>query len=164
VSPVPLVALAAAAGCVYTADSALPAHVRTVRVEMFENRTGYPGLEAEVTRAVARELQIDGRLRLSGAGADSVLKGRLVAVRRAVVQEDALDDAVTGRVTVEALITFEDSVTGAVLLEKELVTSRDVLDSDGVFRLRRGETELDAHSSAVNALARNVVRRAVEVW
>lgn len=157
-------ALAAAAGCVYTTDSALPAHVRTVRVEMFENRTGYPGLEADLADAVARELQIDGRLRPSSAGADSVLKGRLVAVRRAVVQEDALDDVVTGRVTLEAVITFEDAVGGTVLLTKELVTSREVLDSEGVFRLRRGETEVDARSSAVNALARNVVRRVVEVW
>jgi hypothetical protein len=131
---------------------------------MFENHTGYPGLEAEVARAVAREMQIDGRLRPLGAGADSVLRGRLVAVRRAVIQEDALDDVVTGRVTLEAAITFEDAAGGTVLLTKELVTSRDVLDSEGVFRLRRGETEVDARSSAVNALARNVVRRVVEVW
>ena len=71
---------------------------------------------------------------------------------------------VTGRVTLEAVITFEDAVGGTVLLTKELVTSREVLDSEGVFRLRRGETEVDARSSAVNALARNVVRRVVEVW
>ena len=150
--------------CVYTTESALPPHVRTVRVEMFENRTGYPGIEAELARSIVREFQVDGRLRPSGAGADSVLKGSVAAVARSVIQEDVHDDVVTGQVTVKAVITFEDLSGGSVLLEKELVTSRDVLDSEGVFRLRRGETEPDARTGAVNALARNIVRRVVEVW
>jgi hypothetical protein len=135
-----------------------------VRVEMFENRTGYPGLEAELAEALVREFQVDGRLRPSGAGADSVLKGSVAAVARSVIQEDLYDDVVTGRVTVKAVIVFEDLSGGSVLLEKELVTSRDVLDSEGAFRLRRGETGLDARASAVSALARNIVRRVVEVW
>ena len=159
-----LAALAATAGCVYTTECALPGHVRTVRVEMFENRTGYAGLEAELARSIVREFGVDGRLRPSGAGADSVLKGSVAAVRRSVIQEDKLDDVVTGRVTVKAVITFEDAVGGSLLLDKELVTSRDVLVSEGVFRLRRGETEIDARASAVNALARNIVRRVIEVW
>lgn len=159
-----LAALAVTAGCVYTTESALPAHVRTVRVEMFENRTGYPGLEAELAKSIAREFQVDGRLRPSGAGADSVLKGSIAAVRRSVIQEDKLDDVVTGRVTVKAVIMFEDAVGGEVLLRNELVTSRDALDTEGVFRLRRGETELEGRLSAVNALARNIVRRVIEVW
>ena len=157
-------ALAVTAGCVYTIHSALPPHVRTVRVEMFENPTGYPGLEAELAKAVAREFQVDGRLRPSGAGADAVLSGRIAAVRRSVIQEDALDDVVTGQVTIEAVIWFEDVSGSSVLLRRELVTSRDVLDTEGVFRLRRGETEPDARGGAVNALARNIVRRVVEVW
>ena len=159
-----LAALAAAGACVYTTESALPAHVRTVRVEMFENRTGYAGLEAELAKSIVRELQVDGRLRPSGAGADSVLQGSIVGVKRSVIQEDRLDDVLTGQVTVRAVITFEDAVGGEVFLAKEFVTSRDVLDSEGVFRLRRGETELEARSAAVNALARNIVRRVVEVW
>ncbi len=157
-------ALAAATGCVYTTESALPAHVRTVRVEMFENRTGYPGLEAELARSIVREFQVDGRLRPAGAGADSVLRGSVAAVKRSVIQEDKLDDVVTGQVTVKAVITFEDAIGGEVLLKKELVTSSDVLDTEGVFRLRRGETELEGRTAAVNALARNIVRRVIEVW
>ncbi len=153
-----------AASCAYTFDPSLPAHIRTVRVEVFANASGYPGLEAELVRALVREFQVDGTVVPGGEYADAVLRGEIVAVGRSVLQEDAGDDAATGRVTVTAVVTFEGTATGAKFLSRERVTSRDVRDSVGVFRLRRGEREADARGGAVTELARNIVRRAVEAW
>lgn len=155
--------LAACQSCVYTASSALPAHIRSVRVEVFGGLAGYPGLEAELARAIAEEFRADGTLTLASAGADAVLRGSLRAVRRVPLEEDRLDDVIAGQMVVEALVTFEDS-SGEALLRRELVTSRDVLPSEGIWRARRGEGEPDALASAVRALARNIVRRVVEVW
>ncbi len=159
-----LAALAFSTSCVYTFGSALPAHIRNVRVEVFVNRTGYPGLEAELARALVREFQVDGTVVPTSRASDSVLRGRLAAVGRSVLQEDEFDDVVTGSVTLVAVVTFEDAVTGKALLSKERVTSRDVRATEGVYRLRLGETEADARRSAVVELARNIVRRVVEVW
>jgi hypothetical protein len=159
-----LASLAVSGSCVYTSGSGLPEHVRTVRVEVFENRTGYPGLEAELAAALVREFEVDGTLVPSTRAADSVLTGRIVALARSVLQEDALDDVVTGQVALEAVISLHDAHLGEGLLEHELVTSRDVRDAEGVYRRRRGQTELDARGSALRELARNVVRRCVEVW
>jgi hypothetical protein len=133
-------------------------------VDVFENRTGYPGLEAQLAKALVRELQADGTLVPGRRFADSVLRGTLVGVRRSVLQEDEFDDVVTGQVTVAAVVTFEDSSGDATLLEAEHVTSADARGSEGVFRLATGETEKGALDSALRELARNVVRRAVEAW
>ncbi|MHC5053249.1 MAG: LPS assembly lipoprotein LptE [Planctomycetota bacterium] len=133
-------------------------------MDVFENRTGYPGLEAQLAKALVRELQADGTLVPRGRFADSVLSGTLVGVRRSVLQEDEFDDVVTGQVTVAAVVTFEDSSGGAALLEAERVTSADARGSQGVFRLATGETEEGAIDSALRELARNIVRRAVEAW
>ena len=157
-------ALAVSGSCVYTTGTALPAHVRTVRAEVFDNRTRYPGLDAELADALVRELLADGTLRPASRNADSVLRGRLVSVRVSVLEEDDLDDLVAGQVRVAAVVTLEDVAARRNLLENESVTSREVLDAEGVYRLRRGETELDARLAAVRALARNIVRRVVEVW
>ena len=159
-----IVALAACGGCAYTFESALPSHIRTVRVEVFENRTGYPGLEAELAKALVREFQADGTLVPGGKFADSVVKGTLVDVRRSVLQEDASDDVVTGQVTVAAVMTFEDSGGNKPLLVGERVTSADARGSEGVFRLATGGTEKGALGAALVELARNIVRRVVEVW
>ena len=159
-----IAALAACGSCVYTFESALPSHIRTVRVAVFENRTGYPGLEAELVKALVREFQADGTLVPGARYADSVLSGALIQVRRSVLQEDGFDDVVTGQVTVAAVMTFEDSGGNKPLLVGERVTSADARGSEGVFRLATGETEKGALGAALGELARNMVRRMVEVW
>jgi hypothetical protein len=159
-----LAALACAVSCAYTAGTGLPEHVRTVSVEVFENRTGYPGLEAELALALVREFQAEGTLEVASRFPDSVLTGSLLAVRRGVLQEDGLDDVVTGQVTVEAAVTLEGAAAGRALIEDEVVTSREVRDASGVYRLRRGEAEAEGRRGALRALARNIVRRVVEAW
>ncbi len=159
-----LAALAAATSCVYTFESALPAHIRTVRVEVFANATGYPGVEAELAKALVREFQADGTVVPGSRYADSVLRGRLVSVGRSVVQEDAYDDVVTGQLSLAAAVSLEDASSGKELLSNEQVTSRDVRSSEGVYRMRLGETEAKARADAVTELARNIVRRVVEAW
>jgi hypothetical protein len=111
-----------------------------------------------------REFQADGTLVPGGRFADSVLRGTVVLVRRSVLQEDEFDDVVTGQVTVAAVVTFEDATGDKALLAGERVTSADARGSEGVFRLATGETESGALGAAVQELARNIVRRAVEVW
>ncbi len=159
-----LSALAVSGACAYTTRPGLPAHIRTVRVEVFENRTPYPGIEAELVSAIVREFAADGTVLPTSRAADSVLRGRVVRVRREVLQEDALDDVVTGRVTVEVVISLEDSARGAVLLRNEFVTSRGTDASEGIWRLRSGQSEAEGRAAAVRSLARNVMRKVVELW
>jgi len=67
-----------AAGCGYRfpGEIGLPGGARGVRVELFENRTAEPGLEAIVTQAFAFELSRRGRTaEAGGAGEVLLLRG-----------------------------------------------------------------------------------------
>ena len=63
-----------------------------------------------------------------------------------------------------AVLTFEDSAGDKPLLTGERVTSADARGSEGVFRLATGGTERAALRASLDELARNIVRRVVEVW
>jgi lipopolysaccharide assembly LptE-like protein len=70
-----LLALAAclAAGCGYGFRGNLPAHIKTVAVPVFKNRTQVAGLENTITSAVVSAFSSGGRLRVvpvDGAGFD----------------------------------------------------------------------------------------------
>jgi len=156
--------LAVCASCIYTADSSLPAHIRTVRIGAIANRSGYPGLDARLAAELARAFHVDGTLRPVASGGDAVLAVSVVAVRRGVVQEDVYDDVVTGRVVVTASVSLEDRSSGKNLLDRTVVSSAETQPAAGLYRLRRGETETEARASAVSELAWNIVRRVVEVW
>lgn len=111
-----------------------------------------------------RAFQADGTLVPVSRNADAVLRGAVKSVIRRGLQEDALDDVVAGRVTVVAVIALTDVSTGKLLLERTTVTSAATRPDEGLYRLSRGETESGARSDAVAELARNIVRRVVEVW
>ncbi len=73
-------ALLSVGGCVYSfRGGGLPAHIRTVAVLPFDNRTGEPALTQEVFAAVREAAE--GRLGLRAASeqdADAVVRGEIV--------------------------------------------------------------------------------------
>jgi hypothetical protein len=135
-----------------------------VRIDTISNRSGYPGLDAELAAELARAFHVDGTLRPVSHGGDAVLKGTVVSVLRSVVQEDMYDDVVTGRVVVTVSVSFKDQSSGTNLLDSTAVSSAETQPGTGLYRMRRGQTEAGARASAVSELARNIVRRVVEVW
>ena len=65
-------------GCGYTVRGTLPAHINTVSVPIFRNRTSEPAIESLITRAVVEAFSTNGRLRVVGSGqADAVLEGEI---------------------------------------------------------------------------------------
>lgn len=77
---VALAALAwAIAGCGYSFHGTLPAHIKTVAVPMFVNRTQQPAVESVITRAIVDAFATNGRLRVvRREDADSILEGEVV--------------------------------------------------------------------------------------
>ena len=74
-----LLALAVlAGGCGYTVRGTLPAHINTISVPIFRNRTQEPAIESLITRAVVEAFSTNGRLRVVGSEqADAVLDGEI---------------------------------------------------------------------------------------
>lgn len=158
-----LATLAIQSSCVYTSTPALSRGIKSCHVGLFVNTSGYPGLNAKLKAALTRSFLLDGTMRPVGSNADAKLEGRVLRVNRRSLQEDAYDDTLTGSVELVVSITLTGP-NGEVLLKNERVSSRDVFKATGTYRLDLGVTEASGLDSATVELARNIVRRCVEVW
>jgi hypothetical protein len=62
---------------------ALPSHIHTVGVAVFQNQTSRYGLETELTSDIIQQFQVDGRLSVvSPSKADLLVKGRILYYSR----------------------------------------------------------------------------------
>src|SRR2546427_11782628 len=69
----------AAGGCGYSIRGNLPAHIKTVAVPVFVNKTTEPGLEDIITRAVVDAFTTNSGLKVvDPKRADSILEGEIV--------------------------------------------------------------------------------------
>jgi Lipopolysaccharide-assembly len=118
--PALILACLTATACGYSVRGNLPAHIKTVAVPVFVNRTAVPALESLITGAILEAFATSGRLRVvSRERADSVLEGEIVGYQ---LQPLAFDPAVNVRqyrLVVTLNLRFRD-VRGNELLFEEL--------------------------------------------
>jgi TolB-like protein len=160
-----LVAALVGAGCAYTTSSALlPPHLRSVAIPVFENATTQYSLEKEITEAVISKFIADNHLRVvDERGANSVLKGRVVAYRNSVFGFTGSNRAQEYRVTITVSVTFKD-----------MVKNREVWSDPGLVKYANyyvesvpgqpARTELDGRKDAVAKIADEILSRTVEGW
>jgi outer membrane lipopolysaccharide assembly protein LptE/RlpB len=101
---------------------------RTVAVPVFQNRTLYPQLEAQITSAIRQRLQSDGTLQLETAGtADVVLTGVITKYTRRPVRALKSDTGTPSeyRVTITAQIEARDRANQVVVPATEIEGSAD---------------------------------------
>ena len=160
--------LLAPAGCAsdphagYSFASTFPTDVKTVSVPIFENYTDDPGLEAEVTEAVIKELQRSSGIRVvQGGAADSTIRGVVTGseLRRLSLQ------AKTGLVQEVGLtltIDFDwvDSRSGKVLVSRKSFAAADTF----VPAHPTGERIETGRHGAAQRLARDLVQELRSAW
>lgn len=156
-----LAAAALSAGCAadprdgYSTRSVYASDIRTVAVPMFENATFTPGIEAQVTEAVIKELQARTPWRVTDASrADAVLTGVVRAADLARLSADprtGLMQELAVRVSVD--FDLRDNRTGAVVVSRRGFTAVDTF----VPARGTGERLEVGQASAVERLARDVV-------
>jgi hypothetical protein len=76
-----LMAMLCLTGCGYSHKTLYPADVNSVRVDIFNNRTFYRGMEFDLTEALIKEIELRTPYKaISTDGADTVLEGTIVNV------------------------------------------------------------------------------------
>ncbi len=151
-------------GCVgYQLGSMLPPDIRTVHVPTCLNETDEPLLEVDVTRAVIREIQRDGSLRIAGADeADAILEITLTGFRLSPVayEREIRGRADEYRMIITANLLMTRSPEGDVIVEAHRVSG------DTVFPLVGDMTsaKLTAIPDASEDLGRQIVNHMVETW
>ena len=127
----PLPVLLLVSGCTmlgYRLGTSLPPDIQVVHVPVFENATGEPGLDTEMTRATVQEFQREGSLSVSDAErSDVTVLVRLNDFRASALRYGA--DAVTAgeeyRFSVTADIQLIRTHSGVEIMRKTVVGEAD---------------------------------------
>ncbi|HEV8640008.1 MAG TPA: LptE family protein [Methylomirabilota bacterium] len=107
------------AGCGYTLRGTLPAHIKTVAVPVFKNRTSEPAVENSITRAIVEAFSTNGRLRVvKPEEADAILEGEITGYQVDSVAFDASANVRQYRLTVTMNLRFRDVRENKVLYER----------------------------------------------
>ena len=151
-----------AAGCGYSLRGNLPAHIKTVAVPIFQNRTPVPAVENFLTNAVVNAFSTNGRLHVTTVDqADSILDGVITNYNLTSIAYDAAANIRQFRLTVTLDLKFRDVRRNEVLFQRFNYSDRADFAVPGTVAetITTSETALQ---QAATEIARSVVSVAVE--
>jgi hypothetical protein len=145
----------------YSNRSLFPDDVRSVYVEMFDNRTFRRGVEYTLSDALAKRIETDTPYRIISDKdrTDSVLSGQLVAVNESILTlERETGRALEKEVVLAAVVNWKNLRTGRIMINNETVTAAasysDFQSQDFTY----------ASAVAANRLARKIVEVMENNW
>jgi Lipopolysaccharide-assembly len=146
----------------------LPAHIKTIGVQPFTNRTPVADLDRTLATAVQNELQSRGRWKViqgTSADVDAIVSGSIVSLTSTPKALNESRQASRIEIAVSASIEFKDVRENKVIWSSPAIISRDEYDvttaasaTDPSTFLRQG----DARNRLAGAFARTVVRSMLE--
>ncbi|MBI1799859.1 MAG: LptE family protein [Candidatus Eisenbacteria bacterium] len=151
--------------CAYTTSTAaLPPHLKTVAIPVFENGTNEYTLEQDLTDVIVQRFVSDNHLRVvDERSADCVLRGRITLYRNSVFGISPQSLAQEYRVTIAVSVVFKDQVKNRELWsDANLVKYSNyyVQDVPG----QTAHTELDGRKLALVKIADEILTRSVQGW
>ena len=155
-------------GCGYTTGSLVPAHIKTIYIETFTNKTNAPNIEVNITNAVKDYFVRDGALKIANSKeeADSMLKGEIIGYDKEPLSYAADREIAEYQLVLTVNLTYIDLTDDKILWQEKNFKA----DSEYYSTVRQEKftsTNLDEEQLLKNAakeLAREVVSRTVEGW
>jgi hypothetical protein len=129
------------------------ADARTVSIPIFENRTFRRGVETDLARLLASEVQSRTRLRLVDSGADLVVEGTIVEMKETLLSERKPEEVRESSMLVTVEFTVRDGRTGATVVAEQRLTERES------FVPVIAESVRTARAEALKRLAADIVDR-----
>jgi outer membrane lipopolysaccharide assembly protein LptE/RlpB len=157
-----LTATLAGGGCGYSLRGNLPAHIKTIAIPIFQNRTPVPAVENFLTNAVVNAFSTNGRLRVTSVDrADSILEGEITNYNLQSIAYDAAANIRQFRLTVTLNLRFRDVQRNEVLFQRSGFSDRADFAVPGTVAETITTSE-GALQQAATDIARSVVSFAVE--
>ena len=146
-------------GCGYTVNGTLPAHINTVAVPVFENRTSEPAIEGLITRAVVEAFSTNGRLKVVGRDqADAVLDGVITSYSVSSIAFNRDANVVQYRLLVTINLRMRDLRRNTMLFEQNDIREQ----SD--FRVQNAVSQtISREETALRAAAVDIGRAIVSL-
>lgn len=149
-------------GCGYSLSGNLPAHIRTVAVPVFANKTQTPAVENLLTRAVVDAFVTSGRLKVVRAEeADSILEGEIVGYQLNSLSFDSRVNVREYRLIVTLNLQFRDVRKNVVLWHQEGVQEKTDFRVQGQVSATITSEETALRGAAVD-IGRAIVNLAVD--
>ncbi len=166
-----LICLIGLTGCGYTTSSTLPASLRSVYIDTFENKISFttesrrnlylPLLEVNVRNAISDRFLFDGNVRVADKqSADMFLRGELLNYRRVGLRFTESDDVEEYRVYITVALELINNNTGETMWTEQAFIGEATYFVSG----SQATTEDVAVEEAIQDLARRIVERTVEDW
>ncbi len=155
-----LFSVIAIAGCGYTLGTQAVYGVRTVHVPVFKSESFRRNLDYLLTEAVQREIRTRTPYRLEDADtADTILKGRIVEIRKSVLSETKFDDPRELQLMVGAEVTWVDRRSGQILQQQTFPIGASLSQqaSNVSFAPEVGQSLATAQQEAAQRLASRIV-------
>jgi outer membrane lipopolysaccharide assembly protein LptE/RlpB len=148
-----------AGGCGYSLRGTLPAHIQTIAVPVFQNKTVEPGIETIVTRAVVEAFSTSGRLRVvRPEQADAILEGEVIDYDVQSIAFDPREQVRFYRLIVTMNLRLRD------LRQNRLVFDQRAFRERADFRASEAVTETIAREDlGVRKAARDIARSVVSL-
>ena len=158
-----LISFFLAYGCgYYSFSGALPGHIKTAAVPLFENETTEPEIVEEVTRSVVDAVIANGSMKVVGEfQADAVVRGTIVDVIDEADEYSKNEVAQQFKIRIFAKVTFFDRVKNRAIWEEERLEGWARYDASGSAD---GVTRDDGKEAALDMLAKEIIDRTVAGW
>lgn len=165
--PLTLLLLLLGSGCGYTIGGAYAPEIHTVYVPPFTNETYRRGIELQLTEAVQKQIAEQTPYHLAKPyDADTRLVGRIVDIRKRVVNQNKYDDPRELELQLAIEVRWEDARDGRVLAVREVPLGPNAahLVTNPSFTPEAGQSLATATQDAVNDLARQIVGMMEAPW
>ncbi|MFM8478870.1 MAG: LptE family protein [Planctomycetaceae bacterium] len=147
-------------GCGYMLGPQAVQGVSSVHVPVFQSSSFRRNVDYLLTEAVQREIRARGAYRLEDAEtADTILKGRIVEIRKSPLSETRFDDPREVQLTVGAEVSWVDRRTGRILQQKSFPLGNELTPqlSSVSFAPEVGQSLASAQQDAAKRLAAGIV-------
>ena len=159
--------LAALPGCGYTFGTPMVQGVRTVHVPVFKSDSFRRNLDYLLTEAVQKEVRTRTGYRLDDAEtADTILRGRIVEIRKTPLSENRFDDPRELQLMVGAEVTWVDRRSGQILQQQTFPLGPELSQqaSSVSFAPEVGHSLATAQQESATRLAARIVDLLEAPW
>jgi len=143
----------------YSFKGALPSHLKTIAVPLFNDRTTFPNVRENLTNKIIDSFIADNSLKIvDESQADLILSGTInsINIQAAVVKSG--EEVAESKVTVSVSIKCEDVKTSKMLYERSF-------QQYGVLSATAGLDERDAAiNEALDLLTEDIVNATLGGW
>jgi hypothetical protein len=145
----------------YSNEALYPQDVKSIYVEMFDNRSFWRSVEYELTDALAKRIEAETSYKIVSDRnrADSIISGQILSVGQSVLSlEREVGRALEKEIDLQAVVNWKNLKTGELLIDNRSVAA------SATYSQFQSQSLAYASALAANNLAERIVELMEKQW